>query len=171
MITLNCEAVMLAEAAAEDYEFYYNLKCEPNSVYWSGYSSEPDYEKLKAWYYNILSDSTKMNMIIRYNGEPAGYINFKVYNYTVCDDFSITVSERFCGRGVATCAIRKLIDFLRKEYTDCKIFNSYIREDNIASQKAHRNNGFELSGEYEDKLFQPDNRVLRLQKWIKDISI
>ncbi|WP_174349719.1 GNAT family N-acetyltransferase [Paenibacillus sp. JMULE4] len=162
--------VTLSEATLNEFEFMFNLKCEKNILYWGGFADKPNYKNLKEWYYRILLDKTKKILFINYYGEKVGYITYKIYNDSICDDFSIAVSDRFSGKGIATKAIGEMIEYLKYEHFNCKTFYSYIREDNIPSQKVHRKNNFILTDQYEDKFLQSDNKIVRLHKWVKNLE-
>lgn len=152
-----------------EYDFYFSLKSEEGNIYWGGFASAPDYENLKRNYQDVIVNKVKKILIIRYNNNNVGYMTFKIYDTTILDDFSIAVSDEFGGRSIASLAMQKLEEYLKKEHSDCKTFYSYIRLDNVVSQKVHKNNGFVFTCEYKDKFLESDNKVIRLQKWVKSL--
>ena len=36
---MSTENILLSPAKTTDFDFYYTLKCEPDSIYWSGYTN------------------------------------------------------------------------------------------------------------------------------------
>ena len=46
--------VNLRKASAKDFDFYYGLKCEPSSVYWSGFVEAPTVEGLKSFWRKLV---------------------------------------------------------------------------------------------------------------------
>ena len=36
---MGTENILLSPAKTTDFDFYYTLKCEPDSIYWSGYTN------------------------------------------------------------------------------------------------------------------------------------
>ncbi|AFA49242.1 GNAT family N-acetyltransferase [Acetobacterium woodii] len=169
MKNLLIDELSLTEAQLDDYDFFYGIKCEKNSNYWAGFREKPNYLRLKEWYSNVLTYKKKEILIIRYKQLSVGYLSFKIRN-NLCDDFSINISEKYVGKGIGTFALHKMDLFLNDYYPDCNAFISYIRYDNIISKKLHVRNGFELDGEYEDKYLESDNKVIRLEKWVKTLK-
>lgn len=165
------EDIALVEATTDDFEFFYSLKCEENSIYWGGFADKPGYMDLLKWYRHILSGKAKQILIVKWRGKKVGVISFKIYNGTVCDDYSTNISEKYSGMGIGTLAIKKNEEYLRANYPACKISNGFVRSDNLPSQNMLQKCGWALTEDYEDRFLASanKNKVIRFQKWVKKL--
>ena len=142
--------ISLQPAEEADFEFYYTLKCEPDSIYWSGFSSAPDKKRLHQWFVQKLNNSdipcshTLYIISLTENGirQKAGYLSvYPSENPEKCCEIGIGIIRAFRGRGIATEAIR-LAEKACIKLGLQKIY-AYIRSDNIASQAAFTRAGFD----------------------------
>ena len=154
--------VALRRCAPEDFEFYYDLKCEPSSLYWGGFASQPNRERLFNHYVATFIEGSERELLIIVEGDtPLGYIQLNYEGEWV--EFGITVSEKHCGRGVATAAYTYLFNSYGK-INDKKPY-AYIREDNYPSEHSLIKFGFKRTGEYEDRYYEQDGREMRLYRY------
>lgn len=132
----------LIEGTLKNFDFYYNLKCEYSAIYWSGYEKSPQKTNLYTHYVNLLDYKEHKNkeiyFIISDNVE-FGYIQF-TYNKNEIE-LGIGVSERYSGKGIGTKAINLALEKLQKKYKNMDVV-AWIREDNKASERIFKNNGF-----------------------------
>lgn len=42
--------VYFKKATMDDFEFFYDLKCEENNIFWTGHGEKPQKENLKKFY-------------------------------------------------------------------------------------------------------------------------
>lgn len=53
--------VSIRLAAPEDFEFFYQLKCEPSNIFWTGFDTPPERTSFQKWYERINSKSRRKN--------------------------------------------------------------------------------------------------------------
>ena len=46
--------VSIRLAAPEDFEFFYQLKCEPSNIFWTGFDTPPERTSFQKWYERII---------------------------------------------------------------------------------------------------------------------
>ena len=154
--------IALRKCEPRDFGFYYDLKCEPASLYWGGFDTPPERERLLAHFTSVFIEGCDRELlIIEGEGEPLGYIQLNYEGELV--ELGITVSERYCGRGVATAAYT----YLFNSYDGIKGKKPYalIREDNYPSERSLCKFGFARTGAYEDRYYKQDGKEMRLFRY------
>ena len=135
--------VMVLPAKKKDFDFFYDVKCENDNIFWSGYDKAPDYNNLKQVFYKWIDEmpmSDKRRVCIIYNnGLRQGYIYIDPMGTNEVE-FALGVSEKYSGHGIGTEACAQIIDMMRSE--NKHIVNAYIREDNHRSIRLFVKNGF-----------------------------
>ena len=48
----------LRDSRQDDFEFYYNLKCESSSIYWSGFAKAPERDNLENHFSKLMRGET-----------------------------------------------------------------------------------------------------------------
>ena len=48
--------VSIRLAAPEDFEFFYQLKCEPSNIFWTGFDTPPERTSFQKWYERIIQN-------------------------------------------------------------------------------------------------------------------
>lgn len=51
--------VSIRLAAPEDFEFFYQLKCEPSNIFWTGFDTPPERTSFQKWYERIIQNKAK----------------------------------------------------------------------------------------------------------------
>ena len=143
-------------AGPEDFEFFYQLKCEDSNIFWTGHDRAPDYDGLKNFFDNILSHQSEDNVrkiyIIMDENIPVGqiYLNPEPPHPSGVRvlDIPCAVSEKHWGKGYAKQAIQLAFDEA-KRLGSHKLRGS-IREDNLASMRAYIACGAKVLDEYKN---------------------
>lgn len=161
--------VRLVEAGIWDYEFFYRLKCGNEQLKWGGFAEKPDYNRLQQWFQNELSYQSKIILIIYWKEEKVGCISFSVHGH-VCDNHSTAVESKWSGLGIGALALKKNEGYLKQHYPDCTTIIGWVRTDNIASRKMLTRCGWSETEEYLDKFFKMENKVIKMQKWIRSLN-
>ena len=161
--------VFLQETREEDYDLYYNIRCSPSDIYWNGHLSKPDREQFFPIYKTRLSASPfeklgdKILFFIMLSDEnnciPIGFIQFIWHTDAV--EIGYSVVEDYQGKGYATEALSKAVQFAEK-YKKPIIVR--IRDDNIASQRVAKKNGFSPSKEFVNKNY-PNAGSIKLRTY------
>lgn len=152
----------------EDYEFYYKMKCEKSAVYWSGYEDTPDYNRLKEHYNRLILDRKKETEIyfITDDGCNVGYV--QVSNNSEDEgELAVGISEKGRGNGYGTFAIETGLQICQDN--NKKVVISYIREDNIASQKMCEKNGMTKTEVYKNGYSAVDKKDVKMYLYKKEI--
>lgn len=138
-------------AEMEDFEFFYNLKCEKLNIFWTGHKEKPERENLHKFFVNAVNNAVKKEtrkiFIIENDNDKVGHI------YIIPDEnndvfaVSIALSENYVGHGYAKKAIE--LGFEIGIGYGYKKAIAFIREDNIRSINSFTSSGFKLSNYYE----------------------
>ena len=65
--------VSIRLAAPEDFEFFYQLKCEPSNIFWTGFDTPPERTSFQKWYERIIPVSyTHLSLCIRHRAAQVG---------------------------------------------------------------------------------------------------
>lgn len=146
---MSFQDLFIKPASTDDFEFYYSLKCELESVYWSGFKSVPDKARLHTWFIQKVKcfenkDSYKLYTIFNLNdGEISrvGYLSIYLSDcYENCCEVGIGISTAFMGKGIGTRAIKIATDECKRLGYQ-KVY-AYIRKDNVRSHSAFIKAGF-----------------------------
>lgn len=103
------KVIDLRLATLDDFDFFYDLKCEDSNIFWTGHGEKPERENLYLFYKNAVEKadepSARKIFIVENDGVKIGhlYIIPDIEN----DSFELApaISERYCGHGYAQKAI------------------------------------------------------------------
>ncbi|MBR3171048.1 MAG: GNAT family N-acetyltransferase [Lachnospiraceae bacterium] len=140
-----------------DFDFYYELKCEPSSIYWSGFASAPDREKLYVHFMRFVKNNfpDRDFYILEDQGVPTGYLQLTHNNATEIE-IGYGVSEKYRGRGYGYCILDQAKQIVAK-MNGCINLIGYVRDDNYSSKKCFEKNGFFRNGTYVKRYFALDS--------------
>lgn len=159
---INNDEIQFIIGNIEDYEFYYDLKCEESNIYWSGYKYKPTYEKLKQWYIDKVINNGIEFRFIEYNNVKVGALYYKLED-SICKYLGLAVSEKFSGNGIAKATVEKFINEIKN--LNCKKIQFFIRTDNLASIKIHEKLGCKRSGHTEYLYIESEDRDVLMEEW------
>lgn len=156
--------IIFRVAKKEDFDFYYNLKCEKSQIYWGGFEKAPDREVFLNYYNKIIEESSERRLFfVVDNTTMVGYLQLtkhKDYEYEVA--YGVSEQFRGCGYGYA------ILDYAKKLFLKMDrdvILVGYVRYDNIASKKCFQRNGFFQCDEYDEKFFPIDGEEKKMYLW------
>lgn len=155
-------------ASIEDFEFYYEMKCEDYNIYWTGHHKAPDKENLLQFFSQVIQraeekQERKIYIISNENKDDIGYLYIIPSERKF--DLPIAIKRSFSGRGYAKKAIQ--LGLSMGEKLGFEMMEGSIREDNIASQKAFKSCGVIISTEYEvhyNPILKKDIKMYRVYK-------
>ena len=137
-------------ATLEDFDFFYDLKCEESNIYWTGHDEKPKRENLYGFFKsaidNVAGRETRKIFIVENDSIPVGHLYVIPDLETNSFELAPAVSEKYRGKGYAKKAIELGLQ-IGQEYGFSKLFTS-IREDNTASLKVFAACGAKLLPEY-----------------------
>ena len=142
--------ISLRLATLDDFEFFYNLKCEPSNVYWTGHGEKPNRESLYTFFSKAVENAQKKDtrkiFIVENENDKVGHLYIIPANDGNSFELAPAISEKYCGRGYARQVIEQGLE-LGRRYGYKRLFTS-IREDNIASIKAFASCGVKILTDY-----------------------
>ena len=165
------EGISLSQFTEANLEFIYELTCEEESIYWGGFRTKPDYEKLKSHFANRMADPAKFTQVVLWKNKKVGLVRFEISEDGSCTDYSINISQKFSGLGLGSLALRKSVDYILQHCPACEKLVVWIREDNLRSQKIFRNSGFIETSTCEEVHLGSDRKNISLRKWIKPLAV
>ena len=153
----------LIKARRKDFDFYYKLKCEESSIYWSGFAEKPNKAQLLKFWEDIINGhiSRRSIYILFVDKIPVGYIQVVEENRGCV--LSIGITEKVRKNGFGTKIIQMAINKIGNQ---CKYY-CYIREDNVASIRAFENNGFCYTGISYKQVYAIDRREYQMNEYEK----
>lgn len=128
-------------------------------------------EDAKNWLEKMATDSPIVNLAIDIDGQAVGGIglilNADVYVYSA--EISYWIGEPFWNQGVATEAIRQMIEYCNYYFDIVRIY-AEVFESNKASMRALEKNGFYLEGVrrkavYKNAVLMDDYIWVKLRAW------
>ena len=124
-------------------------------------------EQAKAWIERVVDEVPIVNLAIDLDGEAIGGIglilNSDVYMYSA--EIGYWIGEPFWGQGIATEAIRQMIDYTFYYFDIVRIY-AEVFENNKASMRALEKNGFYLEGVRRKSVFK-NNVIMDDYIWVK----
>lgn len=127
-----------ATLSEEDFEAFYRIKCDPNNVVWSGFSTAPNHDKFKIWYEKQIIENIREIWFAVMEDVVVGF-----YYIIPCDEDCITggygVLSEYCGRGIGT---RLMYERDQRCLQEGKVSVAWIAEENIASTKCMLKQGY-----------------------------
>lgn len=156
----------LRQATLNDFDFYYRLKCEESSIYWSGFSNFPDRNQLYTFWQTLIDGTIvgRTIYILSVNLSPVGYV--QVVEEKGRLGLSMGIVENARGKGYGKLIIQKAIELSGIKHT----YFCYIREDNYASVKSFEKNGFQKTGLSYKQLFEIDKKEYQMNEYIREPS-
>lgn len=101
--------IELRLATLDDFDFFYELKCEDSNIFWTGHGEKPKRENLYSFFENAVEQAEKPDarkiFIVENGGTPVGHL------YVIPDlqnnsfELAPAILERYCGHGYARKAI------------------------------------------------------------------
>lgn len=156
----------LREPISGDFDFYYELKCEPSSIYWGGFDKAPDRNGLNEHFNRFLRKEfpDRDFYILEDEGIPVGYLQL-THNSDTEIEIGYGVSERFRGRGCGYFLLDQAKRIISK-MDGCVDLIGYVREDNKSSKKCFEKKGFLSKDEFVERYFAMDKAKVKMFLYI-----
>lgn len=146
--------VSLQLAKMEDFDFFYQIKCENSNIFWTGHDKRPDYEELKHFFEKCIrhqaeADARKIYIIL-HGSVPVGHLYLIPNNFSDeknrMFDLAPAILEKYWRHGYAKEAIRLGLEKGKSlGFTEMR---TSIREDNGASLQAFQSCGVQITDEF-----------------------
>lgn len=138
--------MLLRKAIEEDYEFFFQIKSEPENMYWTGHEKKPDYEGLKEWFFKELKSSAREILIFEVGNQAVGYAYVYFIDSNQGIETAVAVSSRFSGLGYGQEIIKSTIQYCKINHPN-KYIEAWILDENIVSIKIHEKAGYKVTNE------------------------
>lgn len=165
----------LEKAKLEDFESYYQIKCERFITFWSWGDYEiPPRENLYRFYTECIQNSENSSgekrkdiyLMKTEEGETAGYLYMDYSADSV--DIPVAVSERFTKKGFARQAIMEGIRIAQAQgYRQSQV---EIREDNTASIRLYTSCGYQRGEKTRELYSAALDRTIAMYAYRREIT-
>ena len=164
------EKLQLRKLMIDDFSFIFNLYCEKSQIYWSGHSEAPNEKSLSIWFNKLLSDANTLPYVIEKDNEGIGFCRLVISpdDRYVCNDYSISISECFRGKGYGTKAISLLVKEAGKY--EIKYMYGWVLDTNEASKRAFIRNGFQFTGNKKDQYIPLEGKNICMHEYVLDMA-
>jgi L-amino acid N-acyltransferase YncA len=134
--------VTLRPATADDFAFFFRLKCDVDNVVWSGHTEPPKWLHLKAWYYGNTQENSLRTILIGECGDRrVGYAYVDDHSDHTTLTISLITSEG--GRGLGSAILEQVIE-RQKQTEDHRPLTAWIFTDNRPGVRLFEGAGFVL---------------------------
>jgi len=138
------ESKLLRRAKPSDFDFFYSIKCETANIYWCGYKTAPDRDRLRNWFKENLRNEKREILIYEVSGHPIGYSYIdKTPGFY---ETSVAVSEKYESKGFGKEIISKTNEHIKLE-NKISVIYAWIFNKNTASIRIHEKAGFRPTDE------------------------
>lgn len=162
---MNNNILSLEQATFADFDDYLRLKSEDSNIYWSGFNSPPDHDKLLEHYLAALSSSSRKIYFLKESRVVLGYLYMDYLSDKRTVELAYGISEYQAGRGLAKVMLTLGLDMLSD---DINKQIAWIAEMNIASIKTVEALGF---GNTEDIEYRTLKQFVEKVKFVKFIRM
>ena len=148
------------------YEDFYRLKCQKDSVQWSGFEKEPEKESFKEYIVKNIIDNPKNHLFLMKDGitnDVMGYCQFNEEGNGICEGRGSGLFKRYQGCGLAS-VLNSLSVGKAREY-GMKYMYSWCSEKNTPSIKALIDAGFKKTDIFEIRHMNVVNEDHKFFKW------
>ena len=121
----------------------------------------------KEWLAKVKKQKIVTTFCIEADGELAGSIGFTIKEdvYRKTAELGYFIAEQYWGKGIATEAIRRMIDYIKNNFALVRVY-AEVFEYNKASMKVLEKNGFYLES-VRKKAAIKNNIILDDYVWVK----
>lgn len=150
----------------DHFEDFYKLKCQKDSVLWSGFEKEPDKDNFRDYVVSNLINNPKNHVFLMLDGNTnkvMGYCQFNEEENGICEARGCGLFKKFQGCGIATDMDNLLIAKAR-EYGMTYMY-SWCSEKNVTSINSIKEAGYKKTEEKEVRHLSVLNEDQTFYKW------
>lgn len=159
--------ICFEEFGLTNFDEYYQLRCERENIYWTGYMEAPQRDKLKSWCTNQLKRNDRTFFLVksRNSGNKViGYVYIDRNESTI--DISYAVGTNYTGNGLGSEIIYLATKYCKDTFKSIKELDAWVIYNNIRSIKCFTNNNWIESEKYKKIFLQSLNRYVIMRKYI-----
>ena len=147
--------ISIVEASIDDFDDYYQIRCEPSDIYWMGHTSAPDYDFIFGVFLERLGPKTLSRVgekvIYMAKDDNDATVGFAMMSLTsIGIEIGISLFQKYQNMGYGAEIVSEIVSVAEKYGL---LLFARIRDDNIASQKIFMKNGFNRTEQFEMKEF------------------
>lgn len=132
----------IIENTESDLQSLFQMKSESNDVYWSGYTSAPNFVKFSIWYKEQLLRTDRKIFLVRQIEKPEIIVGYLYLTFEDCiANLSHGVKQDMGGYGIGSMIINYATNICLSFYPAFNV-ESWVVEPNTASVKTFLKNGF-----------------------------
>lgn len=166
--------IYFKKCSTEDFEFYYQLKCDEENIYWTGHIKRPDKTKLKKWFNNQIKRHDRLFFLVKSPEFPNKAIGY-LYLDIVGDNNNIieighAVHSKFKSKGIGTKIIKFALDHSREKLLFIDRVDGWIAENNIGSIKNFLKNGYIETNDIKEIYFESLNKEITMKRFFYEIK-
>jgi RimJ/RimL family protein N-acetyltransferase len=131
------------QAEIKHYDDYYKIRSEEKNLYWTGYSSPPDYENFKEWFKQRLIDTDRFIYLMYARDVCLGSLHIDFYDDYAAVGYSVKAAHE--GRGIGTNLVKEAVELVKFEKNmrvNLISIKAWINQSNVSSIKIVEKNGF-----------------------------
>lgn len=152
----------------EDFEDYYNLKCDPKNISWGGWTEVPNRDNLTKWLETVIASEHRSMYLVYIGDKCVAYFGINFVEGTMFEALSSGVLTEFTGMGIGTMLVKWRDEII--ESLGGKSIITWIAEDNIASYRRFEKLGYARTKEKEIRNLPLLGGEHVFYKWIKEIK-
>lgn len=150
----------------EDFDAFYKLKCQKDSVLWSGFEKGPEEEPFRQYVQDVLIDNPKNHLFLLKDSktqEVMGYCQFNEEADGIAEGRGSGLFKKYQGCGLASVMDTLLVGKAR-EY-GMKYMYSWCSDKNVVSMNALIDSGFTKTAVFEERYLKVFEESHLFYKW------
>lgn len=166
--------IFLEKCTNKDFDLYYELRCDEENIYWTGYERSPDKENLRNWFKDQLKRKDRIFFLAKsqsYPNEAIGYLYLDIVgeNNNIIET-GHGAHSKFKGKGIGTKIIKFALEYSKIYLPFIDRVDGWIAEDNIGSIKNVLKNNYSLSKDTKKIYFEPLKKEILMKRYFYEIN-
>ena len=158
------------EADLEHFEDFYKLKSEPDSIYWSGFDTVPNYMAFKEHYEKELARDDRKIIFLYVNNQIAGYVAIDFIEQDKYVETAHGVLASYTGSGLGKRLIDYAIEYSKQKIPTAQYMIGWIADNNIGSIKNFLSNNYIKTDEFEYRTFKQEKDQVKFYKYCLNLK-
>lgn len=160
--------IYLSDFNEENFEEFYNIKCEKENIYWTNYLNTPNRSEFYNWCKKQLKNENRKILIAKNIDNNTvlgyGYIDFIEGKKDVIE-ISYAISSKVMGQGLGKDFVKLLVKYCTENYKKVETVEAWVLNDNKRSQRCLLSNNFKETNEAKKIYFKPNNCITHMLKF------
>lgn len=150
----------------KDYDSFYKLKCQKDSVQWSGFDKGPDYDKFKQYVLENLIENVNNHLFFLRDGKTSdimGYCQYNEYGNGIAEARGTTIFKRYQGCGLAS--IMNGLLLIKARDNGISYIYAWCSDKNSVSMNALIDAGYKKTDVFEERYMSVFEETHKFYKW------